>query len=171
MHSTWGVDTTGEEKIKELLKEKLREEGYEIVYCGTREGPDIVLLHRDRKELVVVEVRGIPTKYCVKGKNKGKLKEPSTIRGQFWGWVAEVIIELMEREQALEDAKHGKVSEKWVEKLLNELRKKGLDIRSLRTRYWGVFGKDQDGMYREYIYKKCTALERLGYEVLVLRLV
>ena len=96
--SRWGLYDTGEREILELLKDYARRKGYVTLYEGKREGPDLVLFNKEANEIIVVEIRGIPTMFKVKGKDKGKKKDKSVIENQFWGWLGEVIIELMDRE-------------------------------------------------------------------------
>ena len=148
-------DEFREDEVTQILKRLLVDAGCTIVYesnYGSRRqgGPDVVAYCGG--SLLIIEARGVPTKFKVKGKDKGKPKSENTIKGQFWGWPAEVIAELMEREHEwnIEPAN-------WVEKVLNEISQK------ISAKYIAVFGYHEK--YTNVLDKRKLALERLGYEV------
>ena len=150
--SRWGVFTSGEDEIKELLKRLLEEKGYRVVYEGVKKGPDLVV--SDDKELIVIEIKGIPPKYKVR--DKGKLKSDKTISNQYRLWSGRILIELMEREQAIVNEEG-----EWVKEVFQKLKAGG--VAEVNVRYWGVFGKDEK--YRKVLEKRKIAIKKLGYEI------
>jgi len=94
-------DEFRENEVTQILKRLLEDAGCTIIYesnYGSRrqEGPDVVAYCGD--SLLIIEARGVPTKFKVKGKDRGKPKSERTINNQFRHYSEEVIAELMERE-------------------------------------------------------------------------
>jgi hypothetical protein len=148
-------DEFGENEVTQILKRLLEDAGCTIIYesnYGSRrqEGPDVVAYCGN--SLLIIEARGVPTKFKVKGKDRGKPKSERTINNQFRHYSEEVIAELMEREYEwnIEPANR-------VEKVLNEINQK------ISAKYIAVFGYHEK--YINVLEKRKLALERLGYEV------
>jgi hypothetical protein len=97
-------------------------------------------------------VRGAPSRYKVKGWDKGKPKSASTIRNQFRNWSAMVIAELMEREHEWRTR-----STDWVKRVLNEIGEKA------NITFVAVLGYHKE--YINVLEKRKEALKRLGYEI------
>jgi len=138
-----------EQEVVEVVKEVLGREGYRVVYEGRRGGPDVVAC-RDG-EMLVIEVRGVPTPRKVKGKDKGRPKSVSTIKNQFRVWSAMVLWHLLAREHQLV-----KESEEWVAIAKNGCRKYGV------VRFVGVLGYHEG--YVGILEERALGLRRLGYE-------
>jgi hypothetical protein len=68
-----------EVEVIQILKRFLVDMRYTIIYEGRRQGPDIVAHCKD--SLLVIEARGVPSRFKVKGRDRGKLKSIHTVRG------------------------------------------------------------------------------------------
>lgn len=136
-----------ESKVIQALKEFLVD--CRVVYEGERRGPDIVAYCKD---VLIIEVRGAPSRYKVKGWGKGEPKSVSTVRNQFRSWSAMVIAELMEREHEW----HTKSTD-WVKHVLNEIGEKA------NVTFVAVLGYHKE--YINVLEKRKEALKRLGYEI------
>jgi hypothetical protein len=153
-------DEFRENEVTQILKRLLEDAGCTIIYesnYGSRrqEGPDVVAYCGD--SLLIIEARGVPSRFKVKGRDKGKPKSERTINNQFRHYSEEVIAELMEREHEwnIEPAN-------WVEKVLNEISQK-ISAQEISAKYIAVFGYHEK--YTKVLEKRKLALERLGYEV------
>jgi hypothetical protein len=148
-------DEFRENEVTQILRKLLVGAGCTIIYesnYGSRrqEGPDVVAYCGG--SLLIIEARGVPTKFKVKGKDRGKPKSENTINNQFWHWPAEVIAELMEREYQWYTKSDG-----WVEEVLSKISQK------ISAKYIAVFGYHEK--YIKVLEKRKQALERLGYEI------
>jgi hypothetical protein len=88
----------------------------------------------------------------VVGRDRGKRKSRSTVKGQFRVWSAVVMAELMEREYQWYTK-----SADWVKEVLSKISQK------TNAKYIAILG-----YYKEYVNvleKRKQALERLGYEI------
>ena len=141
-----------EKEVIEVTKKYLQANGYTIIYEGKRRGPDLVAYNSVKNELLIIEVRGVPTRVKIRGRDKGKPKKKSTIANQFWGWPAKVLVELMEREyEWIHKSVH------WVTEVIEKV-----DVHKSAVKYVGVFGYDK--RYLDVLEKRKYALSRLGYE-------
>jgi Holliday junction resolvase len=148
-------DEFRENEVTQILKRLLEDAGCTIIYESNyesrrQEGPDVVAYCGN--SLLIIEARGVPTKFKVKGKDRGKPKSENTINNQFRHYSEEVIAELMEREHEWNIKPTN-----WVEKVLNEINQK------ISAKYIAVFGYHEK--YIKVLEKRKLALERLGYEV------
>ena len=143
-------DEFREDEVIQILERFLVNMGYTIIYEGKRQGPDIVAYRNG--SLLIIEARGIPSKYKVRGRDKGKPKSIDVIKGQFWGWPAEVITELIEREYEwyIEPAN-------WAKVVLSKIGQK------VDAKYIAVIGYHKE--YINVLEKRKHALKRLGYEI------
>jgi len=143
-------DEFREDEVTQILERLLVDRGCTIIYESNRQGPDVIAYCGG--SLLIIEARGVPTKFKVKGKDRGKPKSKNTIRGQFWGWPAEVTTELMEREYEwhMESAD-------WVKEVLSKISQK------ISAKYIAVLGYHKE--YIDVLEKRKQALERLGYEI------
>ncbi len=148
-------DEFREDEVTQILKRLLEDAGCTIIYESNyesrrQEGPDVVAYCGN--SLLIIEARGVPTKFKVKGKDRGKPKSENTINNQFRHYSEEVIAELMEREHEWNIKPTN-----WVEKVLNKIGQK------ISAKYIAVFGYHEK--YTKVLEKRKLALERLGYEV------
>jgi Holliday junction resolvase len=159
-------DEFRENEVTQILKRLLEDAGCTIIYESNyesrrQEGPDVVAYCGD--SLLIIEARGVPTKFKVKGKDRGKPKSERTINNQFRHYSEEVIAELMEREYEWNIEPANRVEKaNWVEKVLNEISQK-ISAQKISTKYIAVFGYHEK--YTKVLDKRKLALERLGYEV------
>jgi len=148
-------DEFREDKVTQILKRLLVDAGCTIIYESNRQGPDVVAYCGD--SLLIIEARGVPSRFKVKGRDKGKPKSERTINNQFRHYSEEVIAELMEREYEWNIEPTN-----WVEKVLNEISQK-ISAQKISAKYIAVFGYHEK--YTNALKKRKLALERLGYEV------
>jgi hypothetical protein len=139
-----------EAEVVQRLKRLLVDMGCTIIYESNRQGPDVVAYCGD--SLLIIEAKGVPTKFKVMGRDKGKPKSENTINNQFRHWPAEVIAELMEREHEWHME-----SDDWVKEVLSKISQK------ISAKYIAVFGYHEK--YIKVLEKKKQAVERLGYEI------
>jgi hypothetical protein len=141
-----------EAEVVRRLKRLLVDMGCTIIYESNRQGPDVVAYCGD--SLLIIEAKGVPTKFKVMGRDKGKPKSENTINNQFRHWPAEVIAELMEREHEwhIEPA-----TANWVKEVLSKIGQ------NISAKYIAVFGYHEK--YIKVLEKKKQAVERLDYEI------
>ena len=144
-----------EKEVIEVTKKYLQSNGYTIVCERRREGPDLVAYSNVKNELLVIEVKGVPTRHKVKGRDKDKLKKKSTIQSQFRNWFAKIIAELMDREHEWVHR-----TKPWVAEAIEKIGKIGIRKPPV-VKYIGVLGYDEG--YIGILEKKKQALLRLGY--------
>jgi hypothetical protein len=139
-----------EAEVVRRLKRLLVDMGCTIIYESNRQGPDVVAYCGD--SLLIIEAKGVPTKFKVMGRDKGKPKSESTVRVQFRHWLAEVIAELMEREYQWYTKSAG-----WVKEAFSKISQK------ISAKYIAVLGYHKE--YINVLKRRKLVLERLGYEV------
>jgi len=144
-----------EKDVIETTRRYLQANGYIIIY-GERGGPDLVAYNNVKNELLVIEVRGVPTRHKIKGRDKGESKKGSTIRSQFRNWPDKIIAELMDREYEWIHR-----TKPWVAEVIEKIEKIGTR-KPPAVRYVGVLGYHEK--YLEVLEKKKHALSKLGYE-------
>ena len=143
-------DEFREAEVTQILKRLLVDRGCTIIYESKRQGPDVVAYCGG--SLLIIEAKGVPSKLKVKGRDRGKQKSESTVRAQFWHWLAKVIAELMEREYEwhIESAD-------WIEEVLSKISQK------ISAKYIAILGYHKE--YINVLERRKQALERLGYEI------
>jgi hypothetical protein len=142
-----------EAEVVQILKGLLVDMGCTIIYEGKLRDPDVVAYCGD--SLLIIEAKGVPTKFKVMGRDKGKPKSKNTINNQFRHWSSDVIAKLMEREYQwyTKSAK----SAGWVKEVLSKISQK------ISAKYIAVLGYHEK--YKDVLKKRKQALERLGYEI------
>jgi hypothetical protein len=143
-------DEFREAEVIQILKRLLVDMGCTIIYEGERQGPDIIAYCKD--SLLIIEAIGVPSKFKVMGRDRGKRKSGSTVSGQFRHWSARVIAKLMEREYEWYTE-----SADWVEEVLDKISQK------ISAKYIAVLGYHKE--YINVLERRKQALERLGYEI------
>jgi hypothetical protein len=143
-------DEFREDEVTQILERLLVDRGCKIIYKGKLRDPDVIAYCGS--SLLIIEAKGVPTKFKVMGRDKGKPKSENTINNQFRHWPAEVIAELMEREHEWHME-----SDDWVKEVLSKISQK------ISAKYIAVFGYHEK--YTKVLEKRKLALERLGYEV------
>ena len=139
-----------ETEVVQKLERLLVDMGCTIIYEGKLRDPDVVAYCGD--SLLIIEAKGVPTKFKVMGRDKGKPKSESTVRVQFRHWLAEVIAELMEREYQWYTKSAG-----WVKEAFSKISQK------ISAKYIAVLGYHKE--YINVLKRRKLVLERLGYEV------
>jgi hypothetical protein len=143
-------DEFREDEVTQILERLLVDRGCKIIYMGKRRDPDVIAYCGS--SLLIIEAKGVPSKFKVMGRDKGKPKSRDTINNQFRHWPAEVIAELMEREHEWHME-----SDDWVKEVLSKISQK------ISAKYIAVFGYHEK--YIKVLEKKKQAVERLGYEI------
>lgn len=151
------LDIFTEKDVFRITMKYLYKNGFDIIYQGRREGPDIVAYNCSIKELLIIEIKGVPTTIKIKGRDKGKNKKKSAIKRQFWGWSGSVIIQLMEREYEWTNK-----SAQWVIDVIGKL--KHADV--LKVQFVAILGYHEK--YKEILEKRKHAILRLGYKALLI---
>jgi hypothetical protein len=143
-------DEFREDEVTQILERLLVDRGCTIIYEGKLRDPDVVAYCGN--SLLIIEAKSVPSKFKVKGRDKGKPKSRNTVYNQFRHYSADVIVKLMEREYEwnIESAN-------WVEKVLSKISQK------ISAKYIAVFGYHKE--YINALEKRKLVLERLGYEV------
>jgi hypothetical protein len=143
-------DEFREDEVTQILKRLLVDRGCTIIYEGKLRDPDVIAYCGN--SLLIIEAKGVPTKFKVMGRDKGKQKSKSTVRVQFRHWLAEVIAELMEREYEWHIESAG-----WVKEVLSKISQK------ISAKYIAILGYHKE--YINVLERRKQALERLGYEI------
>jgi hypothetical protein len=141
-----------EAKVVQVLKRLLVDMGCMIIYEGKLRDPDVIAYCGN--SLLIIEAKGVPSKFKVKGRDKGKPKSRNTVYNQFRHWSADVIVKLMEREYEW-NVESDKAN--WVKEVLRRINQK------ISAKYIAVLGYHNE--YIKALEKRKLVLERLGYEV------
>jgi hypothetical protein len=145
-------DEFREDEVTQILERLLVDRGCKIIYKGKLRDPDVIAYCGS--SLLIIEAKSVPSKFKVKGRDKGKPKSRNTVYNQFRHYSADVIVKLMEREYEwnIESA-----TANWVKEVLRRINQK------ISTKYVAVFGYHKE--YINALKKRKLVLERLGYEV------
>jgi len=172
-------DDFSEEEVTQALEGVLENQGFRVVRRSrddepeTRGGPDVVA-YKDDGTLLIIEVKGVPSKVRVRGSRKGTLKRGSVRRSQFRKWLCELFMQLVRREFEWVSGVYVEITKPpWVEQVLRRLamgqevgQPLGEALRKVRhIRFVGVLGY-HEGYNRVLARIPVTyVMKKLGYEL------